>query len=73
MMRPSHLASQGAGLLGRGLRETAESLAAGLELLGLGLYWLWLHLFLGALLLTKLVLTVLGPRGRSSHPKGSGR
>ena len=59
MMKPSHLAPQGAGLLGRGMREVAKSLAAGLELLALGLYWLWLHLVLGTLLITKLALLAL--------------
>ena len=65
MMRPSHLAAQGADLVGRGLREIADSLAAGVELLGLAVYSFWLHLVLGALLLTKLVLLVLkGDRHR---------
>ena len=71
MMRPSHLAAQGADLVGRGLREVTESLVAGFQLLGLAVYSLWLHLVLGALLLTKLALLVvrlgLGidpPRGR---------
>lgn len=59
MMKPSLLTSQGAGLLGRALREVADSLAAGFGLLGLALYWLWLHLVLGALLITRLALTAL--------------
>ncbi len=66
MMKPLHLASQGAGLLGRGLRELANSLAAGFELLGLALYWLCLHLVLGALLTTKLIMLALN-RGRISR------
>ncbi|MGH2710137.1 MAG: hypothetical protein ACRDH9_02905 [Actinomycetota bacterium] len=70
MMRPSHLAAQGADLVGRGVREVADSLAAGVELLGLAAYWLWLHLVLGALLITRLALLLLraglgiSPRGR---------
>ncbi|MGH2691864.1 MAG: hypothetical protein ACRDHM_05105 [Actinomycetota bacterium] len=68
MMKPSHLAAQGADLLGRGVREVADSLAAGIELLGLGVYWLWLHLVLGSLLITKLVLLAL--RGEGPRPSG---
>ncbi|MGH2710135.1 MAG: hypothetical protein ACRDH9_02895 [Actinomycetota bacterium] len=60
MMRPSHLAAQGADLLDRGLREAGASLAAGVELLGLAAYSLWLHLVLGALVIFRLALLVLG-------------
>ena len=67
MMKPSHLAAQGAGLLGRSLREVAYSLAAGVWLLGLAVYSFWLHLVLGALLLTKLVIGSLGPRPRAAR------
>ena len=67
MMRPSHLAAQGADLIDRGLRETGDSLAAGVELLGLAVYSFWLHLVLGALLLTKLVIGSLGPRRRAGR------
>ncbi|MGH2691867.1 MAG: hypothetical protein ACRDHM_05120 [Actinomycetota bacterium] len=68
MMRPPHLAAQGAGLLSRSLREVADSLAAGFELLGLGLTWFVLHVALGALVITKLVLLAV----RGAGPTASG-
>jgi hypothetical protein len=68
-MKPSQLASQGAGWLGRGLGEIADSLVAGFQLLGLGLYSFWLHLVLGALLLARFALAILrhGPGGTSGR------
>lgn len=62
MMRRPRLATHGADLLGRGVREVADSLAAGIELVGLGLYLFWLHLVLGTLLIAKLVLSAVRRR-----------
>lgn len=69
MMRPSHLAAQGAGMLGRVLRETTDSFAAGVELVRLVLTWFALHLALGALVITKLVLAAI----QDGRPTGPGR
>jgi hypothetical protein len=74
MMKPSHLAAQGAGLLGRGLREVADSLAAGLELARLALTWVALHIALGALIITKIVLLAVRGEGStaSTHRRRGG-
>lgn len=72
-MRPSHLAAQGAGLLDRALREVTVSFAAGAQLVRLALAWFSLHVALGALVITKLVLLALrgeGPTATGHRRRG---